>query len=182
MIIIDQERPQDFAQIEAILEAAFGPERSQKSSSVLRQESPALAELSFVARSGGDVAGTVRLTPVHIHDPLFDMHRNVLLLGPLAVDCKLQSMGLGAKLMEHAIHASDQYGVDRIMLVGDIGYYQRFGFEAVLPRIITMPGGRDTNRLLVRQKEEAAPLPVLGTVQPGWVETECSQPQWLPAI
>jgi len=170
MITFDQERPQDFAEIEALLDAAFGPKRHQKSSSVLRENNPALHELSAVLRCEGRVAATVRFTPVHVHDPLFDMHRDALLLGPLAVHPDMQSAGMGTALMNHALDSVDMLGFERVLLVGDVSFYTRFGFEPVLPRIITMPGGQDASRLLLRQNSEAKALPVVGTVLPFWVE------------
>ena len=181
MVTFDQEWPQDFAEIDALLDAAFGPERSEKSSNILRESNPALAAFSRVIRMAGHIVATVRFTPVHVHDPLLGAHANALFLGPLAVRPDMQSGGLGSKLMEHALKVVDAAGYETIILVGDAEYYGRFGFEAVLPRIITMPGGRDASRLLVRQLECARPLPVLGTIMPYWVCDPGHTPALLPA-
>jgi len=181
MVIFDQERSRDFAEIDALLDAAFGPERSGKSSNILRESNPALAAFSQVIRMAGHIVATVRFTPVHVHDSLFGAHANALLLGPLAVRPGMQSGGLGSKLMDYALKMVDAAGYKTIILVGDAEYYGRFGFQAVLPRIITMPGGRDTSRLLVRQLECARPLPVLGTIMPYWVREPRRTPALLPA-
>ena len=181
MITFDQERPQDSAEIDALLDAAFGPERLKKSSNILRKNSPELKALSRVMRAEGHVVATVRFTPVHVRDALLAQHADALLLGPLAVDPMMQGAGLGAELMKHSLAAVDAAGYERIILVGDQAYYGGFGFEQVLPRLITMPGGKDASRLLVRQQKGVEPLPLLGTVQPGWCSAGRLLPKYLPA-
>jgi predicted N-acetyltransferase YhbS len=168
MITFDQERPQDFAEINALLDAAFGPEWSKKSSNLLRINNPALAGFSSVMRAEKQVAATVRFTPVHVCDLFFGHHLDALLLGPLAVHPMMQGAGLGSELMKYALGAVDQAGFENILLVGDIAYYHRFGFKPVFPRFITLPNGRDAGRLLVRQPIQTDALPKIGVLRSGW--------------
>ncbi len=170
MINIDQERPCDSADIEKLLDAAFGPDRFTKSSYVLREGLTALPNLSSVARSDDGIVGTVRYFPIQIKDLLGGQAENALLLGPLAVSPMAQSAGIGSKLMAQTMAKARALGHKRIMLVGDVDYYGRFGFESVLPRYITLPGGRDARRLLVWQAATISALPAVGKLMPGWAE------------
>lgn len=181
MITFDQEQLQDSADVEALLDAAFGPERAEKSSHTLRENSPAIPYLSRVARVDGTVAATVRFTPVNIVDRLFGRGLNALLLGPLAVSPDCQGLGLGSAMMNHALELVDTSGYETIILVGDLAYYERFGFASCMPRLVTMPGGRDAHRLLVRSKSGASELPMIGAVQPGWLTRPETAQNLLPA-
>ncbi|WP_417450733.1 GNAT family N-acetyltransferase [Kordiimonas sp.] len=166
MINFDQERPFDKAQIEALLDVAFGPDRFKKSSYALRENVDPVARLSRVARADGRIVGTVRFWPVLVRDLIRGSDMHALLLGPLAVAPGMQSHGVGGELMRRSITAATEAGHRRILLVGDIAYYGRFGFESVLPNYITMPGGRDARRLLVRQSTALPSLPAVGKVMP----------------
>lgn len=170
MIFIDQERPQDRAEIENLLDAAFGPARAQKSSYKLRAKASPVHQLSTVMRVGEKIAATVRFSKIHVSDPICGKAVDALLLGPLAVDPECQTLGLGSQLMRYMLNKASSLGFGTIMLVGDIGYYERFGFERATPRLITMPGGRDADRLLVYREKGQPSLPFVGTVQPGWFE------------
>ncbi|WP_417458714.1 GNAT family N-acetyltransferase [Kordiimonas sp.] len=164
MINFDQERPFDGVQIEALLDAAFGPDRFNKSSYSLRETVAPLASLSHVARAEGRIVGTVRFWPVLIKDLLRGSCEKALLLGPLAVAPSMQKYGIGSQLMNRSLAAASLAGHRRILLVGDIDYYCRFGFKNVLPNYITMPGGKDARRLLVRQNTSLPSLPAVGKI------------------
>jgi len=168
MITFDQERPRDGAEIEHLLTSVFGAERFQKASYALRQDGANLAEYACVARAEGMLLATVRFTKIHVADLLFGGNSNALLLGPLAVTASMQGAGVGSSLVEYALAGVEAAGHKRILLVGDRNYYGRFGFEPVKPRYITLPGGRDADRLLVRQPIDQPPLPMFGQVKPLW--------------
>ncbi|WP_262691106.1 GNAT family N-acetyltransferase [Kordiimonas aestuarii] len=166
MINFDQERPFDKAQVEALLDVAFGPDRFSKSSYSLRENVGPVASLSRVARVDGRIVGTVRFWPILVRDLIRGSDMEALLLGPLAVAPSVQSHGVGAELMQRSLAAAAEAGHRRVLLVGDIAYYGRFGFESVLPNYITMPGGRDARRLLVRQSAAMKSLPAVGKILP----------------
>jgi len=172
MITFDQERPCDFAEIEQLLDIALGPERHKKSSHILRQDIPGLNPYSCVARAEGHILATVRFSPVHIKDLLFDGNTDALFLGPLAVSPLVQGAGIGSTLAEYALAGVKTAGHKRVFLVGDSSFYSRFGFEPVLPRYISMSDGRDASRLLVKQAADMAPLPLFGQLQPHWCSVD----------
>lgn len=166
MFMHDQERSADAAAIETLLDTVFGHDRLQKASYRLRDNVEPLSALSRVVRYEDRLVATIRFWPVRIRDLLTGGHTDALLLGPLAVDPTLQSAGLGSSLVERALEETEQAGHHRVLLVGDVAYYGRFGFRPVLPSFVTLPGGRDARRLLVRQSAAMASLPAVGKIEP----------------
>lgn len=90
------------------------------------------------------MVGTVRLWPVRVGGA------DALLLGPIAVDPGARRRGLGATLSAQACEAAAAAGHARVVLVGDLGFFERIGFEALGPGRIRMPGPADPRRILVR--------------------------------
>jgi predicted N-acetyltransferase YhbS len=98
--------------------------------------------LSLVALEKGRIVGTVRLWHVTA-----GRGRPALLLGPLAVHPNAQKRGIGAALMQRALDEATQRGHTAVLLVGDAGYYGRFGFSAEKTQALRL-GGADPARLL----------------------------------
>jgi predicted N-acetyltransferase YhbS len=133
MYRLSQETPEDRAEIEALYDTCFAPGREALSSYRLRDGVPPVAELCLVARDDLDiVAGAVRFWPVRVGAAA------ALLLGPIAVHPTRQGEGLGGLLMNASLDAARTSGWQRILLVGDAPYYQRFGFR-LLPDIAMPP-------------------------------------------
>jgi predicted N-acetyltransferase YhbS len=144
---IDLESPFDARRVEALVDAAFGPGRFGKTAERLREGSrPAL---SLVARHGRDVVGTVRLWPVRIGG------EPALFLGPVAVDEAVRGEGVGAALVEAALERARAGGRTTVLLVGDMPYFGRFGFEVA--REVELPGPVDRRRVLIARLDGAEP-------------------------
>jgi predicted N-acetyltransferase YhbS len=137
------EQPADDAAIESLHEVSFGPGRFARAASLLREGVPQDPSLSFVAKSGERLVGTVRLTPIRIGG------RPAILLGPLAVVPDWKGRGAGKSLMRTAIAAAKEAGHTIILLVGDEPYYGPFGFVRVPPGRISLPAPADPARILV---------------------------------
>jgi HAD superfamily hydrolase (TIGR01509 family) len=84
--------------------------------------------LSLVAVRNGNVAGHVLFTPVRLQ-PSKNSLRG-LGLGPIAVLPECQRTGIGARLMKAGVELCREHGYDFIVLLGDPGYYSRFGFTS----------------------------------------------------
>jgi len=139
------EQPSDLAAVEALVAKAFGPGRFAKTAERLREANRPRLDLCSVAYDGARLAGCVRLWPIHIGDaPL-------IFLGPFAVDPDLRSQGLGARLIQTACEAAMAAGAPAILLVGDLAYFSRLGFERTDPAAVQMPGPVDTGRVLIRR-------------------------------
>lgn len=137
------EKRRDVDAREALLDAAFGGTRFDKTCERLRETNRAAQGLSLVAEKNGRLVGTLRLWPVVTGDG-----RPALLLGPLAVDASERSAGIGARLMRLAIKRARRAGHGAILLVGDAPYYARFGFSPELTRSLDLPGPVDRDRFL----------------------------------
>jgi predicted N-acetyltransferase YhbS len=142
MVTIRQEKALDVAAREALLDVAYGAVRLKKPSARLRNGRAPARGLSFVALENGRIVGTIRLWTVTAGSTA------ALLLGPLAVDPAHRRRGIGAALMRHALAAARRRGHQAALLVGDEGYYGRFGFSAAKTGALWLPGLADKTRLL----------------------------------
>jgi len=142
-IRIRRERRADIAAREQLLDAAFGAGRFAKSSERLREGRVPASGLAFVASDGDRIIGTIRLWSITAGPT-----RPCLLLGPLAVASDAQSRGIGGALMHHALRKAASRRYSAVLLVGDIGYYRRFGFSSERTGALYMPGPFERERLL----------------------------------
>ena len=143
-LVIAPEGGADADPAQALVDRVFGPGRYAKAAERLREGNRVLPGLSFVAREGGRLVGTVRMWPVRIGAA------EALLLGPIAVDPEVRRRGLGVALSAKACEAAAAAGHQRVVLVGDLSFFQRIGFEALEIGRIRMPGPADPRRVLVR--------------------------------
>ena len=82
-------------------------------------------DLSFTARIGTLLVGSVRLTPVRVGDA------PALLLGPLTVEPPFRERGIGKALIERALAEAKARGHRLVLLVGDEPYYGKCGFKRI---------------------------------------------------
>src|SRR5215813_13071860 len=128
------ETADDALEIERLYERTFGPGRFAKSAYRLRERMAHRPELSFTARIGTLLVGSVRLTPVRIGAT------PALLLGPLTVEPPFRDRGIGQLLIERALAEAKSKGHRLVVLVGDEPYYGRAGFKLVPKGRAVMPG------------------------------------------
>jgi len=121
-VLIRREGPGDAAAIREITAAAFGRTAEATLVDELRESEAWLPALSLVAEESG-VTGHVLCTRGHVGDA------PVLALGPLSVRPDRQRSGVGSALMHAVLGAGDALGEPLVTLLGDPGYYRRFGFR-----------------------------------------------------
>ena len=139
------ERPQDAAQIEALNDAAFGPNRSHKTVYRLRDGLPPDPALCFVALDEqGKLCASLRFWPIVIGAA----KTPAVLLGPLAVVPALRGQGYGKALMRYGIEEAARLGHRLIVLVGDPEYYNPFGFTREAALKLALPGPVEERRFL----------------------------------
>ncbi len=163
---ITSEKPGDAAAIDRLNERTFGPGRYARSAYRIREKVKHALDLSFTARIGTLLVGSVRLTPVTIGGT------SALLLGPLTVEPPFRSHGIGRALVERALAEAKAKGHRLIVLVGDEPFYSRIGFKRVPPNSVRMPGPVDKARLLIHELEAGAFAGVSGDVMPDWDKAE----------
>lgn len=142
MAYIDTEKLFDVPEREALLDRAFGRNRFAKTCERLREGRLPAEGLAFVARAGDRLVATLRFWHVDAGGV------PALMLGPIAVDQAFRSSGLGSTLMRHGLACAGEIGHRGVILVGDAGYYNRFGFERHHVARLELPGPVDDVRFL----------------------------------
>lgn len=156
------EKPNDADAIERLHERTFGPGRFVLSAYRLREHVDHLLDLSFTARIGTLLVGSVRQLPICIGDT------PALMLGPLTVEPPFRKRGVGRALLDRALADARKAGHRLVVLVGDEPYYGRVGFKVVPKGRAIMPGPVDHSRLLVAELVDGAFDGVSGEIRPDW--------------
>jgi predicted N-acetyltransferase YhbS len=153
------ETKDDAEAIERLHERTFGPGRYAKTAYRLREQVTHRLDLSFTARIGTLLVGSIWLSPVRIGES------KALLLGPLTVEPAFRERGVGQALIERALNEARKRGHRLVILVGDEPYYGKCGFKRVPPGRAIMPGPVDPARLLIAELVEGAFDGVSGPVR-----------------
>jgi len=156
------ETANDAQAIERLHERTFGPGRFVLSAYRLREHVDHLLDLSFTARIGTLLVGSVRQLPILIGDT------KALLLGPLTVEPPFRGRGVGRALLDRALKEAKARGHLLVVLIGDEPYYGRVGFKIIAKGRATMPGPVDYSRLLVAELVDGAFIDVSGAIRPDW--------------
>src|SRR5262245_19686126 len=161
-ITILPETADDALAIERLHERTFGPGRYARTAYRIREQIAHRLDLSFTARIGTLLVGSVRLTSIRIGDV------PALLLGPLTIEPPFRERGIGRALIDRAIQEGRAQGHRLIVLVGDEPYYARSGFKRIPKGRVTMSGPVDPARLLVAELVDGAFEGVSGPIKPDW--------------
>lgn len=136
-IKIRAERAGDRQAIEEVTVAAFlnAPHTSHTEQHIVNalRKAGKLA-VSLVAETDGIVVGHVAISPVSISNDASGW----LGLGPLCVLPRYQRRGIGTQLVHEALRQLRHSGASGCVVLGEPGYYGRFGFQAD-PRLV-FPG------------------------------------------
>src|SRR6059058_3643231 len=111
-ITIRPEAAGDAQAIERLHERTFGPGRFVLSAYRIREHVDHLLDVSFTARIGTLLVGSVRQLPVMIGET------PALLLGPLTVEPPFRSRGIGRALLDRALAEAKARGHRLVVLVG----------------------------------------------------------------
>jgi predicted N-acetyltransferase YhbS len=154
----------DAPAIERLHERTFGPGRYAKTAYRLREQVAHSLDLSFTARIGTLLVGSVRLSRVRVGEA------KVLLLGPLTVEPPFRDRGVGQALIARALEGARAKGHQLVILVGDEPYYGKCGFKRIPPGRVAMPGPVDPERLLVAELRDGAFDGISGSIRAEWEE------------
>ena len=152
----------DALAIERLHERTFGPGRYARTAFRIREGRGHLLELSFTARIGTLLVGSLRLTPIRIGET------PALLLGPLTVEPPFRERGVGSALIKRALQDAGAKGHKLVVLVGDEPFYGKIGFKRIPKGQVKMPGPVDPARLLVAELSPGAFEGVSGLIRPDW--------------
>ena len=127
-MIIRPERESDVEEIFNITKAAFAdhPYSHQTEQFIINALRAAQAlSISLVAEMDEKLVGHIAFSPVVISDGSPNWYG----LGPISVLPEFQKRGIGKSLMHEGLALLKATGAQGCVLVGDPGYYQRFGFR-----------------------------------------------------
>ena len=124
-----KERPEDAAEIrhltdEAFRTVAYSNQKEGEIVDVLR--SAKALTLSLVAEEDGRILGHIAFSPVLIGGEDMGWYG----LGPVSVRPDRQGEGIGGKLIREGLAQLHAAGAKGCVLLGEPGYYGRFGFKA----------------------------------------------------
>lgn len=128
-ITIRPETADDIAAIRAVSQAAFlEAEHSDGTEQeiVERLRAAGCLAVSLVAELQGRVVGHAAVSPVSISDGTQGWYG----LGPISVLPEFQRRGIGSLLMNRALESLKELRACGCVVLGDPGFYGRFGFEA----------------------------------------------------
>lgn len=110
----------DFPKLPPLIEAAF----ARHDEAVLVQElrESGAIEIEFVATDREKIVGHVVMSRL-VSPP------NCLALAPVSVDPERHHKGIGSTLIKIANEAAEEAGWTAVFVLGDPGYYSRFGYE-----------------------------------------------------
>ncbi len=158
------------AMIEQVLDRAFGLDRHARTAYRIRAGMDWLPALSFAALDADEMlVATIQCWPIALMQP---DGRNVplVMVGPVAVLPERQGEGFGIGLMAAMLDAEQRLAADgqvpfAQMLIGDVGYYGRWGYSAAATGGWRCPGPYEADRLLARGAALAA-MPGEGMLGP----------------
>ncbi|MEE4537426.1 MAG: N-acetyltransferase [Erythrobacter sp.] len=167
----------DPALSETLLDRVFGDQRHARTAYRIRAGMEPLAALSFAALDAEDyLAATIQCFPVAL-TTRGGQQVPLIMVGPVAVLPERQGEGFGQGLMAAMLGAARGAGEAGSpplaqVLIGDVDYYGRWGFSAVMTGGWRCPGPWEPERLLARGDALAA-MPVEGMLGP-WSTQEPS--------
>lgn len=126
-MIIRAERPDDRPSIRALTAAAFADVEHSRQTEVAILDALSAAgalTLSLVAERDGQIIGHVAFSPAQIDGE----DSGWFGLGPVSVTPSLQRSGIGSSLINAGLEALAGRGAQGCVVLGDPGYYGRFGF------------------------------------------------------
>jgi predicted N-acetyltransferase YhbS len=131
---IEQESQGDFQEIYQLVKIAFqtaahadGDEHDYVNK--LRESDNYIPELALVLREGSNIIAHIMLTRTFIDTKHGFV--DALLLSPICVQLENRNQGIAAVLINHSLEKAKIMGYKAVFLVGEPGYYQRFGFKSI---------------------------------------------------
>jgi putative acetyltransferase len=122
---IREEQPADYKAIRAVVAAAFGQTVEADLVDGLRADGDGV--ISLVAVDEDRIIGHVMFSRMIAPFP-------ALGLAPVAVLPGRECSGIGSALIRTGLDAAKHHGWQAVFVLGEPGYYRRFGFEPALAR------------------------------------------------
>ena len=139
MILIREEEPGDYDQVEQVNRRAFDGDLEAALVNRLRSERLVIA--SLVAVQDDQVVGHILFSGVVIETEHGAV--NAVSLAPMAVLPECQRQGSGSELVRKGLQVCRERGKHIVIVLGDPAFYGRFGFSVDLARWLQNPYSGD---------------------------------------
>ncbi|MBI1212169.1 MAG: GNAT family N-acetyltransferase [Alphaproteobacteria bacterium] len=140
MIDLRERRDGDDERIAFVVRRAFAGEDEVKLIADLRADGDMLLEV-VAEREGAGIVGHVAFSRLSVRS--IDRELRAAALAPLAVLPTHQRQGIGQALVQDGLRRLQALNVELIVVLGDPAYYARFGFSALLARLLQAPYSGD---------------------------------------
>ena len=138
---------------EVHLEAFAGSEGEARLVEALHAADAAPVSLVALDGSSGGVVGHVLFSPVEVDNGASNVR--MVGLAPVGVLPEYQGQGVGSRLIRAGLEACREAGYDAVVLLGELGYYFRFGFERASAHGFGNEYGVDHEFMVVELRSEA---------------------------
>jgi putative acetyltransferase len=134
-LVLRREHPEESDAVRVINQAAFGRLDEADLVDRLRDEGAVLG--SFVAEQDGQLVGHILFSRILIETASDSLP--AVSLAPVAVAPAQQRRGVGAELIRHGLDWLRGRGEQVVTVLGNPGYYSRFGFSTDRARVLASP-------------------------------------------
>ncbi|MFK7820733.1 MAG: GNAT family N-acetyltransferase [Planctomycetaceae bacterium] len=124
-ILIRQELESDYDAIRRLLTEAFPTKAEADLVDRLRGNQKLVISSVAIDSDTDEVVGHIAFSPVTLSEPTVCAG---LGLAPVVVKPDCQSRGVGRQLIESTLDSCRRSGTDFVVVLGEPGYYKRFGF------------------------------------------------------
>lgn len=125
----------------------------------LRGSKAFLPSLSLVAEKNDRLAGYILFTKAQLGS------ESILVLSPVAVHPDEQGCGIGRRLIEEGHKRAAALGYPGVVVMGEEGYYPRFGYQPAEQFGLTPSFSRPDSCFMVKELQDGALANRTGTVE-----------------
>lgn len=132
-MIIRQTQKADYPTVYDLIQTAFRTAEHRDGNEQdfavgLRNRDTYIPELDLVAVIEGQLVGHIMFTKTYVTKPE-GIRYPTLMVAPLSVLLEYRNKGVGSALMKEGLRLANAMGYQTAFLVGDPGYYGRFGYK-----------------------------------------------------
>lgn len=150
-VVIRAETVDDAAAIHAVLSSAFPTDAEARLVDALR--AAGRLSVALVAEDGGRIVGHVAFSPVSLAGAAGGLG-----LAPLAVTADCQRQGIGSRLVRQGLALAAARGTPFVVVLGEPGYYSRFGFRRAVEVGLDNEYGADEAFMVLELRPGSLPV------------------------
>lgn len=160
MLIIRNERPEDYATVEEVTRKAFYNMYMPGCTEhylvhIMRGHEDFLPQLAFVAELDGRVIGSILYTRSWLTSGE-GLRKEIVTFGPVSILPELQRRGYGKQLMERSFARAAELGYEAVVIFGSPANYVSRGFVSCKKHRVSLEDGSYPAAMLVKELRPGA--------------------------